>query len=146
MGEYEVQDKLDTAGVISSISGMLEEEGFRAFEEFTAVDTRQIRSCAAFISVEKIRLEDMGRRFGAGEARVSQELTVRIRLMGRICGYGDYREFSDRCQGFCAAVVGWGSNKRITAELGKTTRCEQQKRLEREVVLNIGLCMKEAVE
>lgn len=142
MAGYTVQDKLDIAGLVSDIAGMLEDEGFKAYSEFTAVDTRQLRSCAAFISVEKVGLSGMGKR-SDGKAMVREDVTVRVRLMGKICGYTDFSEFSDRCMSFCAAVSGWTQDKSVELELSKTLRNEQQKRLEREAVIRIGLCMKE---
>ena len=139
---YEIKDSLDIAGLTDGIAQLLAAEGFRAFSEFTAVDTRQIRSCAAFISVEKVELCGIGIR-SDGKAMVREDVAVRLRLMGKVCGYSDFAEFSDRCMSFCAAVTGRTQDKQISIEMGKVRRNEQQKRLEREVLLNIGMCMKE---
>ena len=140
-----MEDNFICAGkVLELIKSKLESGGFKAFEEFYAVDSMIYGDfCAGYYSMRDCRLIASSIHHDNLCKAVEVEYVFDVKLMGKRCDYSDHGEFVSRCDNFYAALL----RSRIFifrgAELGKVFRNVQMGRLERDMTLTVRMCMKE---
>ena len=141
-----ILDSLGLYEIKSALAEVLENSGFKAFEEYTDIILGDIEGCTAVWTLDNVRLTDSGRRIDSGDAAVSGEIVFKVKLMGKAGMFGDHIGFDDRCFDACAGAAmirGFGG---VTVELGASGSDMQHMRLVREMKVIFGVCLKEVSE
>lgn len=134
----------DTAVVCKLISEKLEKCGFRAFREFSAVDSLIYKnSSIGFYSLKSCSFAGLAINHSSLKRVVETDCVFEIRLMGRSCEFADYEELSAKCDALYRSLTKDTVFLIRSMEMGKAYQSMPLKRLTRDLRLNIRLCTEE---
>ena len=138
-----ILDSLGLGDIKSALAVVLENAGFKAFEEYTDIVLGEVEGCTAVWALDGVKLTDSGRRIDSGDAAVTGEIVFKVKLMGKSEMFGDHIGFDDRCFDACAGAALIRDFGRVTVELGASASDMQHMRLTREMKVSFGVCLKE---
>ncbi len=144
MAVYTPDDKLCLKDIEQQLEAAVEASGFKAFREFSAVDSLIYNEQdIGFYALKKFKAVASSRHHESMKRYIEADCDYEIRLMGRSCKFSDYMEFYDRCQTLYSQIVTDSSLLVVSMELGDTYQSMPLKRLARDVKLTLRVCLKE---
>ena len=88
-----ILDSLGFGDIKSALAEVLENAGFKAFEEYTDIVLGEVEGCTAVWALDGVKLTDSGRRIDSGDAAVTGEIVFKVKLMGKAEMFGDHIGF-----------------------------------------------------
>lgn len=139
-----MSNNLHSDNIIQIIHEKLENNGFKPFMEFNLTDSYlNDEFYLAIYSFDKCSLIGRAVNHSENELAIELECEFQIKLLGKICEFSDFEQLSDLCQNFFCDL---SSDRNIIIskiEMGKTSRNNTLRRLERNVYFAVRFCLLE---